>query len=213
VTPAVSIPLETPGVETTDQHKLTPDKSSLLEVTPPVTPALEAIGEEVARRKRPTVEGENILTAVKSIPVDVTPDVLTPVETPLYAIPFGATPTQNRRLFRCTLAQHGHTDAEEAIYQLFWRLGKTGRAGKQEPSGSYLCWPPQNLLIRESHKSESTVRRLIRSLVEKLAIDVVQEATKTEPRVYRVFTQKQILERRRAAGLNHARNTGAMSLS
>jgi hypothetical protein len=54
---------------------------------------------------------------------------------PGYSLPFGARPTQRRKPLRCTLAQHGHTDAEESMYQLLIRLARVPRYGRQEPGG------------------------------------------------------------------------------
>ncbi len=106
-----------------------------------------------------------------------------------------------RPLRYCRTVQDGHTSSEQIAYQALWAYAR--RFGQAEPEGSYavdiglarICE-----LLSSDHKN---VKRLLRSLQEKLAIEVVQQpdCKLAIPTRYRVFSYSQIMERRRRAGL------------
>ena len=106
-----------------------------------------------------------------------------------------------RPLHYCRTVQDGHTSGEQIAYQLLWAYAR--RFGQNENEGSYLVDASLARiceLLRSDHKN---VKRLLHSLEEKLAIEVVQPADCKLgiPTRYRVYSHGQILDRRRRAGL------------
>jgi hypothetical protein len=67
-----------------------------------------------------------------------------------------------------------------------------------------------NRLASKTGLSDKAVMRNLRSLEEKLAITRIslEEKETCTPRVYRVFSYKEILQRRRAAGLEWVIRSG-----
>lgn len=108
------------------------------------------------------------------------------------------------------MAQDAHSLGEEAIYQIFWR---SGRPETTDPNGSRLITIGAADLGMRANMAKKNVRQNISRLYEKLAIEVIEdfETVSSRPRTYRVFSYKQILERRRAAGLEYVlRNKGVV---
>jgi hypothetical protein len=122
-----------------------------------------------------------------------------PRTTPTTDIPgFG-----KRRYHRCVFVQEAHTPGEQAVLAGLYRLGKNPRFGQLLPDGSCLVAVSLVELGRQIAMHETNVRVNIRNLTEKLAIEQVRAEDKKQQsaREYRVYTFKQILERRREAGL------------
>lgn len=107
------------------------------------------------------------------------------------------TPGRGRsKVRRTVLAQDGHSLGEEAIYQLLWR---SARPENSDPNGARVNMAKKN------------VRQNIARLFEKLAIEVLESFApmNSQAHLYRIFSYKQILERRRAHGLEFIlRNKG-----
>jgi hypothetical protein len=123
-------------------------------------------------------------------------------EPPVHVIPYMEVEGRGKRPLRfCHTAQDGHTSGEQLAYQALCNQAR--KHGRAETSGaslldiglSQLC-----LLLGADHKN---VKRLLGSLQEKLAIEVVRQPDYrlAIPTRYRIFTPNQILERRRSAGL------------
>ncbi len=108
-----------------------------------------------------------------------------------------------RRYHRCLFVQEAHTPGEQAVLSGLYRLGKNPRYGQVLPDGSFRVSVSLVELGRQIAMHDTNVRVNIRNLSEKLAIEQVRSEDKKaqSAREYRVYTFKQILERRRAAGL------------
>ena len=108
-----------------------------------------------------------------------------------------------RRIRRCILVQDAHTPGEQVVLATLFRLGKQSRWGQAQPDGSCLVSVSLAELSIHAGMHETNVRNNIRSLTEKLAIDLIEREDKKlqSARRYRVYSYKQILERRRTAGL------------
>jgi len=121
------------------------------------------------------------------------------------------TPGRGRsKIRRCVLAQDGHSLGEEAIYQVLWR---TGRAENSDPNGSRTNRMGAADIGFKVNMAKKNVRQNISRLFEKLAIEILEdfETMNSQARLYRVYSYKQILERRRAAGLEYVlRNKGVV---
>jgi hypothetical protein len=132
-------------------------------------------------------------------------------ETPSRNSPSNLTPGRGRsKIRRCVLAQDGHSLGEEAIYQVLWR---TGRAENGDPNGSRTNRMGAADIGFKVNMAKKNVRQNISRLFEKLAIEILEdfETINSQARLYRVYSYKQILERRRAAGLEYVlRNKGVV---
>lgn len=114
---------------------------------------------------------------------------------------------------RCVLAQDGHSLGEEAIYQLMWRLGK---AENVDPNGSRTVRIGSADLGMKINMAKKNVRQNVARLFEKLSIEILEDfdTMNSQARLYRVFSYRQILERRRAVGLEFIlRNKGVVFCS
>ena len=124
------------------------------------------------------------------------------------------TPGRGRsKIRRCVLAQDGHSLGEEAIYQVLWR---TGRAENSDPNGSRTNRMGAADIGFKVNMAKKNVRQNISRLFEKLALEILEdfETMNSQARLYRVYSYKQILERRRAAGLEYVlRNKGVVFCS
>jgi hypothetical protein len=131
-----------------------------------------------------------------------------PIET--FAVDI-VTPGRGRsKVRRCVLAQDGHSLGEEAIYQVMWR---SGRAENGDPNSSRTIRIGAADLGYKVNMAKKNVRQNISRLFEKLAVEILEdfETMSSQARLYRVFSYKQILERRRAVGLEYVlRNKGVV---
>jgi hypothetical protein len=100
----------------------------------------------------------------------------------------------NKKLYRCVLAQDGHSHGEEALYQVLWRAGKLET---EETRLIAMGYGEMSKRIRLSfNNSKATCLRLIQKLaVEEVAHEVSHERI---GKTYRIFSYKAILERRRS---------------
>lgn len=98
-------------------------------------------------------------------------------------------------------AQQGHTLSEHLVYTAMWRL--LGSQGQEPDSREGLL--PMRLIATKVSLSLRNLRRVLHSLIEKLAVDVTEYEDKTRsiPRRYRVWSPRAIVDRRRTAGLTH----------
>ena len=114
------------------------------------------------------------------------------------------------KIRKCVLAQDGHSLGEEAIYQILWRSGKQEGS---DPNGSRVLSIGAADIGMRANMAKKNVRQNISRLYEKLAIEILEDfqTVSSKPRKYRVYSYKQILERRRAAGLEYVmRNKGVL---
>jgi hypothetical protein len=114
------------------------------------------------------------------------------------------------KIRKCVLAQDGHSLGEEAIYQILWR---TGKSENMDPNGSRTNRIGAAEISYKVNMAKKNVRQNISRLFEKLAFEIIEnfETMNSRARLYRVFSYKQILERRRAAGMLYVvRNKGVV---
>ena len=99
--------------------------------------------------------------------------------------------------FRARLVQDAHTIWEQTLYEVLWN----GGAG--DPNGPKVICAGYRTLAAQTRLGDKTIKRNLRSLEEKLAIEpIAAEQTHTSTgRTYRVYSFRQILERRRQVGL------------
>jgi hypothetical protein len=112
------------------------------------------------------------------------------------------TPFHRRiRIRETATVQDGHSLAEQAVYDAMYRAGKPYQAD------SRLLTIGLRTLAELSRMAYSNCKANVRSLVEKLAIDESEEFSYTEGRTYVVYSFREILRRRKAAGLTHVIRT------
>jgi hypothetical protein len=208
---------ETPpaNLSTADQHlarrhRVTPITSSgttpkTLSSSPETTPQPDKTAHNVT------------FTAPVSWPEDViTPgDETTAGDTSYFSQPAKAvdlTPGRGRsKIRRCVLAQDGHSLGEEAIYQALWRAGRAESAS--DPNSPRTIRIGAAELGYKVNMAKKNVRQNISRLFEKLALEILEnfETMNSQARLYRVYSYKQILERRRAVGMEYIlRNKGVV---
>jgi len=106
-----------------------------------------------------------------------------------------------RPLRFCRTAQEAHTATEQLAYQTLWSHAQ--KYGRIEPSGSRLIDVGLSQLCKLLATDHKNVKRLIGSLRNKLALELVRQPDYrlAVPTRYRIFPEAEILERRRNAGL------------
>ncbi len=121
------------------------------------------------------------------------------------------TPGRGRsKVRRCVLAQDGHSLGEEAIYQVMWR---GGRPESQDLNASRTIRIGAADIGFKVNMAKKNVRQNVSRLFDKLALEILEdfETMSSQPRLYRIFSYKQILERRRAVGMEFVlRNKGVV---
>ena len=125
------------------------------------------------------------------------------------SVVFHSLPTQTidvpgagkRRYHRCTLVQDGHTAGEDRLFNTMVRLVK--RKGRFLADGSWLLSVSMDDLAEAAVMHRTNVRNNLKGLITKLAIEQTRERNmhRLAPRTYHGFTFRQILERRRTAGM------------
>lgn len=95
-------------------------------------------------------------------------------------------------------AQSAHTASEHLVYTTMWKM--LGAARQDAPSREGLL--PLKAVARKAALSVRNLRRVVRSLEEKLALEITAYEDKPHsiPRRYRVWGSQAILDRRRQAG-------------
>ncbi len=109
---------------------------------------------------------------------------------------------QNRKIRKCVLAQDAHSQGEDALFSAMWNAAKPDAS---DPSGSRTLRIGYAELAQKSRMHRSNIRINIAGLRAKLAIEVLDEHDSRDvmPRLYRLYSYKEILERRKAAGLEY----------
>lgn len=97
--------------------------------------------------------------------------------------------------------QDAHTLAEQAVYDAMYR------AGRPHQGDSRILTIGLRTLAEMSRMAYSNCKANVRSLVEKLAIDAHDDFSYTTGRTYIVYSFRDILRRRKAAGLTHVIRT------
>jgi hypothetical protein len=106
-------------------------------------------------------------------------------------------PQRRPRIRETSTVQDGHSLAEQAVYDVMYR------AGKPYQGESRILTIGLRTLAEMSRMAYSNCKANVRSLVEKLAIDERDGFSYTQGRTYVVYSFREILRRRKAAGLTH----------
>jgi hypothetical protein len=112
--------------------------------------------------------------------------------------------------FKAKLVQDAHTVWEQALYDCLW-ISATG-----DPNGPKTVCAGYRTLAAQTRLGDKTIKRNLRSLEEKLAIEPIagENSHTNTGRTYRIYSYKQILDRRRAVGLEWViRNRQAVILT
>lgn len=105
------------------------------------------------------------------------------------------------RIREASTVQDGHSLAEQAVYDAMYRAGRPYRGD------SRILTIGLRTLAEFSRMAYSNCKANVRSLVTKLAIDEQPGFSYTEGRTYVVYSFREILRRRKAAGLTHVIRT------
>ena len=97
--------------------------------------------------------------------------------------------------------QDAHTLAEQAVYDAMYR------AGKPHQGDSRILTVGLRTLAEMSRLAYSNCKANVRSLIEKLAVDANDDFSYTAGRTYIIYSFRDILKRRKAAGLTHVIRT------
>jgi len=186
------------GDETSPKHETTPEyETSPVDMTSPadvIDPMDITSTEDDALTGYDVSLEDGTSPEHETSPVDITSPVYSAQRS--LRIALGKVPTQNRKIVRCRVAQDGHTTSEESVYQILWKRttpeNRTVRMGYRE-------------IADQARLSRKTVSRIIAALEEKLAIDLLEKHHSGDliPKLYRVFSYKEILDRRKERGLEY----------
>jgi predicted transcriptional regulator len=102
-----------------------------------------------------------------------------------------------KRIYRCVKVQDGHSHVEQAVYQILWN------SGAPQPDGNRVSRVGLPRLAKEACVHERNIGTIIRRLIAKKAIEIVQREVSDlrASRIYKVYGYRDILERRKKAGL------------
>lgn len=103
------------------------------------------------------------------------------------------------KIHKCSKAQDGHSHIEEVLYGVLRRAGRP----EEGPSGNVITQAGSSFLCRETRVHKRNLGSVLRRLVFKQTIEVLdyERSTTRTARRYRVFSYGEILKRRREAGL------------
>ena len=108
-------------------------------------------------------------------------------------------------VYKAGLAQDGHSLGEQAVYEVLWREGKPDKL-RTEPedlwAARYVSLGYAEVAAKARINKKSAKLNLLR-LIEKQAIEVTSEYIKETscPRTYRVLSYREIVDRRKRAGM------------
>ena len=114
----------------------------------------------------------------------------------------GVVSSQNRKIRKCRLVQDAHSSGEELLYRILWDEAKPD---PMNPVGSRTLRMGYAELAARARMHKTNVRLNLSNLKAKLAIDVLEEHNSSDliPRLYRIFSFREILDRRKTAGLEY----------
>lgn len=105
------------------------------------------------------------------------------------------------RIREAVTVQDGHTLAEQSVYDAMYR------AGQPYQGESRILTIGLRTLAEMSRLAYSNCKANVRTLIEKLAIDGDDAFSYTAGRTYVIYSFREILRRRKAAGLTHVLRT------
>ena len=153
-----------------------------------------------------TLPKSELLPISDSLPVSEShpvSDTLPVSESPSFTnFILGSVPSQNRKIRKCRLSQDAHSAGEETLYRILWEEGKPSSAN---PLGSRIVRIGYAELANRARMHKANVRLNLANLTAKLAIEQSGDFSSRDmiAKSYRVLSYKEILERRRAAGLEY----------
>ena len=217
---AVEPPLE-PVAENTSAHETTPgdERASISNMTaaaasvaidPPAVVPLPVPSSPAVKLSSPGMQTEDSPEPAQSpVQFHLSPpgDERSAGLTPKAASAPGVGRSKVRR---CMIVQDGHSLGEEAIYQILWKAGEPEDASPQ--AARIVELGAAEIGIR-SNMAKKNVRQNLSRLYEKLSIEILEDfhTSTSRPRKYRVLSYRQILDRRRSAGLEYVmRNKGVV---
>jgi hypothetical protein len=152
----------------------------------------------------PVEAAESLTIDLQAVSETLPVSVSLPVneQRPMAKVVFGSTPSQNRKIRKCRLSQDAHSAGEETLYRILWEEGKPDPAN---PLGSRTVRIGYAELANKARMHKVNVRLNLANLTAKLAIEQCGDFNSREmiAKLYRVLSYKEILERRRAAGLEY----------
>ena len=168
-------------------------------ISEPSLPHLVREKEElVISSTLPDIAKREVQGITGTLPViDRVPDIRIfrppPAESPAFH-PKQLTGFGNKKLYRCVLAQDGHSHGEEALYQILWK------AAKPETEETRTIAMGYGELSKRIRLSFNNTKATCLRLIQKLAIEEIAQEVSYERigKTYRIFSYKVILERRRA---------------
>ena len=124
---------------------------------------------------------------------------------PVFRHPKQATGFGNKKLYRCQLAQDGHSHTEEALYQILWR------SGRPESEDTRLTIMGYGEMAGRVRLSFNNTKNACQRLIAKLALEEVAREISDQRvgKTYRIYSYRAILERRKECGMEWViRNKG-----
>jgi hypothetical protein len=121
-----------------------------------------------------------------------------------------------RRYYRCQTVQDAHTAGEDKLFNTMRRMAKSGQYGNLYEDGSWVVTASMDEIGRVAAMHRTNVRNNLTGLIAKLSVEQIADRNPKSiaPRRYRGFGYRQILERRRAAGLEWVvKNRGVIFVS
>ena len=180
----------------------TPESAALLPSAPDSTALQPGVGQLRSSSPTPAVrESSPPIHSSPPSPIETAPDFAAPEPD---AVESGAPDFVWRRRIRVREAvtvQDGHSLAEQAVYDAMYRAGKPYQAD------SRILTIGLRTLAELSRMAYSNCKANVRSLVAKLAIDERDGFSYTDGRTYIIYSFRDILRRRKAAGLTHVVRT------
>lgn len=162
---------------------------------PPPVPHLMALGQaETPTGEVSTPEVEKAPPTVATPGVDSTPGI----DLTAGGVDAAARRHPREKVFRATLAQHGHSSGEQCLLQAMWNA-----AEPEQGTVSRRLHMGYRGLAAISNLNPKSVKANLKSLEHKLAIETIGEFSSTESsgRTYRIFSNAEILARREKAGM------------
>ena len=206
-----SLPLEkatknSPAKPVIEIRPKTPPSTASLPSNPLEVPRAEVLGSTTS-----SVDNDALPVSDSRIGHD-TPSMresLTGYDTPAVresrrpiGIILGSVPSQNRKIRKCRLSQDAHSAGEETLYRILW---DEGRPESENPLGARIVRIGYAELANKARMHKANVRLNLSNLIAKLAIEQSGDFNSRDmiAKAYRVLSYKEILERRRAAGLEY----------
>jgi hypothetical protein len=187
-----------------------PLRESLLDVTHPLGTSLSQVADTAVRlnteRTASHPQGDlprGRITQITDQLENAKQEQKTDAIHPEGKLPLGSTVLdgsvvgRRQRIRRATVAQDGHSSGEQLLYQSLWN------AARAETPETRLISVGYNGMSTLCKLDKSNCKKNIQSLIEKLAVQVAEtyQSASSTGTTYRIFSYREILRRREAAGM------------